>query len=676
MDASRVGELRAFVEACKKDPSLLADPNIAFFRDYLESLGAHLPAAAFTTNTKVSDPLPPSLLFSSTPIFAFHLPSSLQPPSSMDDIDDEYDDDDDDLNMRDATPEPDELDQDIVESDLELEGDIVESDHQDPPQKMGDPSIDVTEENRDASQEAKSKAMEAMSEGKLEEAIDHLTKAILLNPLSAIMYGTRASVFIKMKKPVAAIRDANAALEINPDSAKGYKTRGMAYAMLGKWEEAAHDLHTASNMDYDDEINAVLKKVEPNAHKIMEHRRKYERLRKEREEKRAERDRFRRRAEAQAAYDKAKRKEQSSSRSSGGASPGGGFPGGMPGGGFPGEMPGGGFPGGMPGGGFPGGMPGGFPGGAMPGGVPGNVDMSKILNDPDLMAAFGDPEVMAALQDVMNNPASFARHQANPKVGPIIAKMMAKFNGSQKTKELISMSAIRFVGIISNLQESLQASYSMSLITDDPNDSPRDCSSSYKHHHHRALHGGHSRSRRRALVVASSALVSLASLSLILWLVLRPSTPRFSLLAATTTANASSSVVAINAAFAARNPNSHAAALYDHLQARASYAGLPLTAPSPLPPFDHPPQQGDAVLSASLSSPPAAAAVAGGRALLRLRLEGQLRWKVAAWVTGRHALTVDCIAVVELQPTPTPSPSAIVGVLQGQGGSRCSTTVA
>jgi suppressor of tumorigenicity protein 13 len=67
----------------------------------------------------------------------------------------------------------------------------------------------------------------------------------------------------------------------------------------------------------------------------------------------------------------------------------------------------------------------------MPGGVPGNVDMSKILNDPDLMAAFGDPEVMAALQDVMNNPASFARHQANPKVGPIIAKMMAKFNGSQ-----------------------------------------------------------------------------------------------------------------------------------------------------------------------------------------------------------------------------------------------------
>ncbi|XP_006648194.1 NDR1/HIN1-like protein 26 [Oryza brachyantha] len=208
----------------------------------------------------------------------------------------------------------------------------------------------------------------------------------------------------------------------------------------------------------------------------------------------------------------------------------------------------------------------------------------------------------------------------------------------------------------------------MSLITDE---SPRDCSYSYKHH--RSL-PGHGRSRRRALIAASSTVASLASLSLILWLLLRPSSPRFSLLAATTststsTANDSSSVVAINAAFAAHNPNAHAAALYDRFQARASYAGLPLTAPSPLPPFNQPPQQGDAVLSASLSSPsPPPPAAAGGRALLRLRLEGQLRWKVAAWVTGRHDLIVDCIAVVLLQQ----SQSAVVA----QEDSRCATTIA
>jgi suppressor of tumorigenicity protein 13 len=54
----------------------------------------------------------------------------------MDDIDDDDDGDDEDLDMRGATPEPDELDEEIVESDLELEGDIVQSDHDDSPQKV------------------------------------------------------------------------------------------------------------------------------------------------------------------------------------------------------------------------------------------------------------------------------------------------------------------------------------------------------------------------------------------------------------------------------------------------------------------------------------------------------------------------------------------------------------
>lgn len=35
----------------------------------------------------------------------------------------------------------------------------------------------------------------------------------------------------------------------------------MARATLGQWEEAAKDLHIASNLDYDEEIGLVLKKV-------------------------------------------------------------------------------------------------------------------------------------------------------------------------------------------------------------------------------------------------------------------------------------------------------------------------------------------------------------------------------------------------------------------------------
>ncbi|XP_062028229.1 FAM10 family protein At4g22670 [Rosa rugosa] len=423
MEEAKLKQLKHFVEQCKSDPSILADPSLSFFRDYLESLGATVPSSA----GKNEDSKPRSYVVEES---------------------------DDDMSEE-AEPEQvhvqEEEEEEIVESDLELEGDIVEPDNE-PPQKMGEASVEVTEDNRDASQAAKGKAMEAISEGNLEEAIEHLTEAILLNPTSAIMYGTRASVYIKMKKPNAAIRDANAALEINPDSAKGYKSRGIAHSMLGNWEEAAKDLHLASKLDFDEEISAVLKKVEPNVHKIQEHRRKYDRLRKEREDRKIERERQRRKAEAQAAYEKAKKQEQSSSSRRPGGFPGGmpgGFPGagGMPGGfpgagGMPGGFPGaGGMPGGFPGaggmpGGFPGagGMPGGFPGaggapGGSGGGVPGNVDFSKILNDPELMAAFSDPEVMAALQDVMKNPANLAKHQANPKVAPIIAKMMGKFGG-------------------------------------------------------------------------------------------------------------------------------------------------------------------------------------------------------------------------------------------------------
>ncbi|KAF6139409.1 hypothetical protein GIB67_026251 [Kingdonia uniflora] len=50
--------------------------------------------------------------------------------------------------------------------------------------------------------------------GKLEKAIEHLAEAILLNLASAIIYGIRASVYIKMKKLNVAIRDANVALKV------------------------------------------------------------------------------------------------------------------------------------------------------------------------------------------------------------------------------------------------------------------------------------------------------------------------------------------------------------------------------------------------------------------------------------------------------------------------------
>ncbi|KAF1862246.1 hypothetical protein Lal_00026770 [Lupinus albus] len=231
MEARKVRELKQFIEECKSNPSILHNPTLSFFKSYLLSLGAQVPPLHEPKHEPVNyDDNMPTTDFS--------------------------------------TKEED----DIMESDIELDNtDVVEPDN-DPPQTMGNPNP----------------SSEGCCTSKLDQALDHLTEAILLNPLSAILYATRASVFLKLKKPNAAIRDADYALKINPDSAKGFKMRGMARAMLGLWEEAAIDLHVASKIDYDEEIGLALKKVEPNARKIEEHRRKYERLRKQKEQKGAE----------------------------------------------------------------------------------------------------------------------------------------------------------------------------------------------------------------------------------------------------------------------------------------------------------------------------------------------------------------------------------------------------
>lgn len=48
-----------------------------------------------------------------------------------------------------------------------------------------------------------------------------------------------------------------------------------------------------------------------------------------------------------------------------------------------------------------------------------------------MLAFLSDNSCLFSCGAVMNNPASFAKHQANPKVAPVIAKMMGKFAGAK-----------------------------------------------------------------------------------------------------------------------------------------------------------------------------------------------------------------------------------------------------
>uniref|UniRef100_A0A671W1V7 ST13 Hsp70 interacting protein n=1 Tax=Sparus aurata TaxID=8175 RepID=A0A671W1V7_SPAAU len=287
-------------------------------------------------------------------------------------------------------------------STKEIDNDGVIEPDTDEPQEMGDfENIEITEEMMDQANEKKMDAINALGEGDLQKALDLFTEAIKLNPCLAILYAKRASVFIQMQKPNAAIRDCDRAISINPDSAQPYKWRGKAHKLLGHWEEAAKDLATACKLDYDEAASEMLKEVQPKAKKIMEHRRKYERKREEKEIK----ERQERIKKAREEHARAQREEEA--RQSGGGGGGGG------GGGF--------FPGKSPhccsagAAGFPGGAPGGMPG------------LGDFLKDPELLNAMKDPEVMAAFQDVAQNPANIAKYQNNPKIMALVTKLSAKF---------------------------------------------------------------------------------------------------------------------------------------------------------------------------------------------------------------------------------------------------------
>ncbi|KAK7939405.1 hypothetical protein WMY93_002731 [Mugilogobius chulae] len=356
MDPQKVSELKAFVQLCQSNPGILHLPEMSFFRTWVQSMGATIPPPP-----KMGDSCKGGCPCGPPPAAAAASAPEPEPPAESESEESEI-----------------EIDNDgVIEPDTDVPQDIEELQ-----------DVEVTDEMMDQANEKKMEAITALGEGDLQKALNLFTEAIQLNPCVAILYAKRASVYIKMQKPNAAIRDCDRAIKINPDSAQPYKWRGKAHRLLGHWEEAAKDLAIACKLDYDDEASALLKEVQPKAHKILEHRRKYERKREEKEI-REKKERIKKAREEQA---KAQRDEESRQFGSGY---------------------------------YPGG-PAGFPGGAPPG-MPGFAD---LLQDPELLNAMKDPEIMAAFQDVSANPANIAKYQNNPKIMALVSKLSAKFGAS------------------------------------------------------------------------------------------------------------------------------------------------------------------------------------------------------------------------------------------------------
>lgn len=116
-----------------------------------------------------------------------------------------------------------------------------------------------TEASADEARARKGEAREACQAGDHAGSIRALTQALAANvpDMHANLLATRATCLNHLKRPTAALRDCVRALEINRDSGKAWKARANASRMLGKYEDALEAANRALRIDPDEEMQAL-----------------------------------------------------------------------------------------------------------------------------------------------------------------------------------------------------------------------------------------------------------------------------------------------------------------------------------------------------------------------------------------------------------------------------------
>jgi suppressor of tumorigenicity protein 13 len=195
MDPAKLSQLENFVELLKDNPDTIHLPELEFFRDYLESLGARIPERVAEVPqeedpermAEEADPMPPAP--------ALHV------------------------------------------TDLSEEQEA----------KLGD---------------LKAKVQEAIEDGDRSNALEFLNQAVSIGGVTAMLMTKRADLLLKLKRPLAAIKDCDTALSLNPDSGKAFRIRGLAHRYLLNWERAHADLSAAQRIDYDESVEPIHRLVD------------------------------------------------------------------------------------------------------------------------------------------------------------------------------------------------------------------------------------------------------------------------------------------------------------------------------------------------------------------------------------------------------------------------------
>lgn len=115
-------------------------------------------------------------------------------------------------------------------------------------------------ENQKAIEKAKAEAEALKNEGnnlmkseRYLDALDHYTRAIILDANNAVYYCNRAAAYSKLNNHEAAIKECQSALRIDPTYSKAYGRLGLAYSSLNKHAEALTSYKKALELEPENE---------------------------------------------------------------------------------------------------------------------------------------------------------------------------------------------------------------------------------------------------------------------------------------------------------------------------------------------------------------------------------------------------------------------------------------
>ncbi|KAG5533935.1 hypothetical protein RHGRI_027956 [Rhododendron griersonianum] len=188
---------------------------------------------------------------------------------------------------------------------------------------------------------------------------------------------------------------------------------------------------------------------------------------------------------------------------------------------------------------------------------------------------------------------------------------------------------------------------------------------------------------KKLIYAFSTFFLSILSLIFLVWVILHPSKPHFSLKEVNINQlNISAPHNLVNSSIQltllSNNPNKKVGIYYENLQVYASYKGQQISVDTSLPPFYQEHEETN-FLSADLvgNGMPVGPSLGyevgrdkiAGKLVMSLKVSGRIRWKVGTWVSGQNRFDVNCVATVDFG-SPVESSS-----LSTKQGTQCSTIV-